>query len=522
MNSKASSTIQKPRRGRGIAWKTLLTLGIVLALAFIGSFKAGYHVDEMLTFGLSNYANDGSFTPDIKDGVVYTGQQLWQEYTMVSDSTRFDYANVVNNQIHDVHPPLYYFLVHTVFSLFPNTYSKWYAMAVNIALAVVVFWQMVWLFQFFIKRKKLSVLFALLFIFTTGFVNSMVFFRMYVLLTVWTNALVMLFCKYMPEDVSWKYYALLVLILTGGTMTQYYFLVFAFFACVVYAIRVTLDKNWKKLGLSCLSVALSVGISTLLFPAMWQHIFNGYRGTEAFENLSSDGFLESLEAYLDILNLQVFGNLFVVLFLIAVVLCFVGRKNINRKNVKQESWKYLQLVIPAVCYIVIIAQISPYKTDRYVMNIMGILYLLVFGLLIHLVSCCSRQAMAGILAAAFLVLIGSYQRGVPYLYVSEKDNVMTIENIDNDVTCLYLSAGNGKILPNYTEIENLDKIVFLSNDNLELLDDDAYKSYDKLLLYVTSTLEANQLINQILEQNPEMSSSTELFTQGYATAYYLE
>ncbi|MCD7818299.1 MAG: hypothetical protein LUH07_04520, partial [Lachnospiraceae bacterium] len=514
--------IQQWHRGKNIVWKVVLSLLIVIAFMIIGSYKNGYHVDEMYTLGLSNHQYNGSIGPEINDGVVYTGQQLWQEYTMVSEDNRFDYGNVVENQTHDVHPPLYYAVVHTVFSFFPDTYSIYFPLIVNIVFAIIVFWQMVWLFLFFTKKQRLSVLFSLLFIFTMGFVNSVVFFRMYVLLAVWTNALIMLFCKYRPTDRGWKYYALLVLIITGGTMTQYYFTIFAFFACAVYAIRLAVEKNWKKIVLSCASVALSVGISTLIFPTMWKHIFSGYRGQEAFTNLSTNGLWASLWSYLDIINLRVFGDLFICLFFLGVALFITGSKNIKQESLKETAFDYLQLAIPAVCYILMIADIAPYKADRYVMNVMGILFLLVFATLIKMAYCYSKQATAGIVAIALIVIFCSYKEGIPYLYTSESENVATIENLDDDVPCLYLYDSTWKILPNYLEMANLNEIVFIKNSNLEILGDDAYENYGKVLVYIISTIDSDQVINQLLDQNSELSSSTKLFSSGYATAYYLE
>ena len=484
----------------------------------IGSFKSGYHVDEMHTMGLSNSQQN----LDIKDGVIYSGEQLWQEFTMVDENNRFDYEKVFENQINDVHPPLYYILIHTVFSLFPNTYSLYYLLIVNIVLGIIVFWQMVWMFKYFTKKEWISVLFSLFFIFTMGFVNSVVFFRMYVLLTVWTNALIMLFCKYKPSDKGWKYYALLIFILVGGMMTQYYFIIFAAFACVIYAIRVALEKNWKKLILSVISVAASAGISTLIFPAMWKHIFSGYRGKEAFENLSADGFLESLWKYIDYIGLQTFGELFIFLLFLGITLFIVASKKFTKGNIKETIYNYVQLAVPVICYVLIVAQISPYKADRYVMNIMGILYLLVFAILIQLAQSYSKYAVAGIVSAAILVLFGSYRNGVPYLYKSESENVAVIESLDEDVSCIYTYSSLFQILPSCLELESLNEIVFVKTDNLELLNENTYQDYDKLVIYISSSADADEIINQMLEQNEELSTSTELFTSGYATAYYLE
>lgn len=51
---------------------------------------------------------------------------------MVEEYDRFNYSAVYHHQRYDVHPPLYYFAVHTISSLFPGTYSNMYALSVNL------------------------------------------------------------------------------------------------------------------------------------------------------------------------------------------------------------------------------------------------------------------------------------------------------------------------------------------------------------------------------------------------------
>ena len=87
--------------------KVILTVLILFVLLVIGGNKSGFHVDEMYTFGLSNHQFDGKVRPTIIPNKIYTGEQLWQEYTTVSPEHTFDYKNVFRNQAEDVHPPLY-------------------------------------------------------------------------------------------------------------------------------------------------------------------------------------------------------------------------------------------------------------------------------------------------------------------------------------------------------------------------------------------------------------------------------
>ena len=60
------------------------------------------------------------------------GTSVYDDYMKVQNGQRFDYVNVWRNQTNDVHPPLYYALIHTICSVFPNKFSKWFAAGINV------------------------------------------------------------------------------------------------------------------------------------------------------------------------------------------------------------------------------------------------------------------------------------------------------------------------------------------------------------------------------------------------------
>lgn len=230
-------------------WKIIITVVLMIVLFSIGKNKCGFHTDEILTFHLANCQYNqslGVVTPEIIDGKKYAGEKLWTDYMAVQPGHKFDYKNVWANQAADVHPPLYYCLIHTIASFFPNRCEPWMGLSLNVLLAMIVFWQMRWLFGNLLKNKRLATIFSLLFLFSVGFVNSISFFRMYVLLMVWTNALVILLMNTEPSSNDKTYYLKLYLIVLAGMMTQYYFSIFTCFICIVYAVYVIQNRNYKK------------------------------------------------------------------------------------------------------------------------------------------------------------------------------------------------------------------------------------------------------------------------------------
>ena len=118
-------------------WALVLVFVIVTGVCFLfAGRKSGMFIDEIYAYGLSN-SHYAPFLTDIKDGEMvgktFTRQELF-DYVAVTDGERFDAGSVYYNQVHDVHPPLHYWLLNAVCSLFPDTFTKWTGLALNYVL----------------------------------------------------------------------------------------------------------------------------------------------------------------------------------------------------------------------------------------------------------------------------------------------------------------------------------------------------------------------------------------------------
>ena len=176
----------------------------IIAMCFVMLFfvnqKQGFHCDEIFSYGSSNSAYENVFwsyrdkTPMHKfmeakifqDGNIFDWigrikyyfvdhvdekdefiaekmaeeKMIWRtreeaiDYLEAKDN-RFNYASVYYNQIQDVHPPLFYFLVHTVSSIFNNTFSKYIIFFINLPFFIgtcILIWKILNLI-----RKKINI-----------------------------------------------------------------------------------------------------------------------------------------------------------------------------------------------------------------------------------------------------------------------------------------------------------------------------------------------------------------------------
>ena len=128
----------------------MILAGIILIQLLYSTFmfvykKNGTHSDEIWSYGLANsyykpfvYLPDGIYQDEYRggyEGSDITGKwidgKVMNDYVTVQKGERFTYGSVYHNQVLDHHPPLYYSILHTICSFFPDRFSFWYAYAIN-------------------------------------------------------------------------------------------------------------------------------------------------------------------------------------------------------------------------------------------------------------------------------------------------------------------------------------------------------------------------------------------------------
>ena len=76
---------------------------------------------------------------NLPDGGWMTHDDYYDEF-IVMPGEGFRYGLVKQIQSWDVHPPVYYWVLHTVSSLFQGTFSKWTGLGINLAFHGLSLW----------------------------------------------------------------------------------------------------------------------------------------------------------------------------------------------------------------------------------------------------------------------------------------------------------------------------------------------------------------------------------------------
>lgn len=271
---------KNPRKHKALA-NTLLIVMIIVQLGvfvyYMAFEKVGYHMDELWSYGLSNaqyqphlYTRDGIDAWDEYN--KWQNEGFFEEYLTVAQGERFDYASVYYNQKYDVHPPLYYYILHTICSFFPNSFSPWYAFAINAAAFVAAQIFLYLCVKLISKSDFLALCVCALWGFSTGAITCHIYLRMYALLIALTLAYTYFNLKMLYQGFSAKRLAVLCVITYLGSLVQYFFIVYAGVMAVCVCVYYLSKKKYKQLFAYGGFLLLSVGLAVLSFVPMISHM----------------------------------------------------------------------------------------------------------------------------------------------------------------------------------------------------------------------------------------------------------
>ncbi len=413
----------------------LVQLGIFW---YYGNKKTFLMCDELFTYTSSNNAEIQAFDMPLNQ---WLDKEWYLSQTTATQEHTFEYAIPYRNQVADVHPPLYYMLIHTLSSFLPGRVSIAAGVGLNIIFmlgcTILIYFVTTEIF----KNTGTGLLTAALFGVTFGACNIILFVRMYAMAAFLLLAHVYV-CLHLlgRKKFTWKAYMFYGVTLILGVLTHYYFILLAFFLAVWYFVKLWLEKRYKEDCIFHVEIEVCALAALAVFPSMWKHIFNDYRGEGARKSLLQlSGFKGALKNMFSYVNEQLFGGFLIgLLFLAAVLLAVYVWKR------KRFPWKELDSLFPVLFmtggYFVLVTKIAPYITDRYLMPIYPFVYLIVMGGICWLLGKFVKQRAAwAICGAAFLGMsVGTFAREVPeYAFVDFRPH-LELAGEYSDNYCVYI------------------------------------------------------------------------------------
>ncbi len=514
---------EKPKNK--LLFKILLGVVLLVQLAVMfywGTQKQGYHIDEMHTYELSTYEYV-SFYSNLDNYIQWYDGSYFLGSISADGDELFNFSRVNQNQMMDVHPPLYYYIINIAMSLFEGVHSKWIGIVPNMVIAMITTVVMYLLALRLMKKRSIALLVAAFFALNIGTMSTVIFIRMYAMLTMWVVALLYYhlkaFDEFIAEKISIKTFVARFVVTWCGILTHYYFLSICFFFCGALCVYLLCKKAYKALFQYAAVELAALLAAFLYFPTAISHVFLTGRGAQAFENLvGAENYFSSMRAVFTMVGKSVFGGftteLIVLLGGLGVLLAgkaFVAytakRKVAAQENSdevlaepaqQQQAMSVHKRVLVAVGvlslvvigYIAIVARVAPYCADRYYMCVYPLILLCVLAGLVVLLSCLVRNqtvVLAVTAAVCIVVTALTYQtQEVAYLCRSEVPRAEALaEYLDTPVVVINGGYGNSLLsyLPEIAQYDEVFVCHFSDFDYLTLANADG-KLDDGFVFYI--------------------------------------
>ncbi len=377
-------------------YKFILIVLINLCLAtFYFYQKNDFHGDEIFSFAHANSQHGPYLAPGIDSFLEDTHHQLFghsfssdffTSYITVSPEHRFDYENVVQNLALGVHPPFYYFILHTVSSFFPETFSKWQGYPINALSLVLLLYFLYKIAEELFQDKRLCYLSLIFFGFSLANLNMAVFIRSYMLQAMLTTWLIYEHVVLLKNNrLNFSEALKIFLLAFFSFLTHYYLLPVIFFisagTCFIFLKR----KQFRLIFIYAgLMLTCAAAFFLLYYPAA-DVLMHSYRGDEAADKDLDYYLLFSENSMMRIANLVLtsilpFNKIFcpaAVLVIFVLSVTFVKISPLRQTNPGSIFPVLLLYTLP---YLVLIAFASPDMADfddRYFMPVIPVLCLII-------------------------------------------------------------------------------------------------------------------------------------------------
>lgn len=516
----------------------LLLIVILLSQAaltvYFGTQKSGYHIDEIFSLLLSNHDCSVWMSAPYEDNNWIFSDAFFDALTTPNAEDRFQYAQVYASNANDVHPPMYYFLLHTVFSILPNALQgigiKWAGIAINLLFAMGNTLLVAALTYKLSQQKAYPALIAAAFYaLNPATMSQTLLIRMYMMLTFFV-LLVMLLHIYMLDVTPPLRFGLFLFYTTlacfMGFLTQYYFILFIAFLSAFYFVVLLVQKRGKHAATYAVTLIGTLVATYLFYPAWFAHIFLDYRGTEIQNNFATENLFTRLHYCFNNLNSTLLNNsalllvfLFIALIIGAVVLRLRAKKRLwTQRPIQSISLPLYMLLFATFGYFIILSKITLLageSTSRYFYPIYPfilILIILALDALLKAFPITIWLRCAVLCVAIFCINAGGYTKGQPFYRYTEQAQLLEFAQAEHFTPVIVAHYDTGYFNSLLNQFMQYEKLYFYPALHPEKITDDRLLSYDRVLLYSEIPhpdfgCDTQQVIDTILEECPLLDNA---------------
>lgn len=523
-------------------WAVLMAVSV-----YFCTQKTGFHEDEYYTY-YSTARTNGFY---VSDGQWMDREVYGKEFVVLPDQ-RFQYGFVKLVQSWDVHPPMYYWIFHTVASLVPNVFSKWIGLSVNLffhGINIVLLWYLAYLAGG--RDRRLALLVTLFAGLGPAVVSGVVFIRMYEMLTTFVLLCAVLHVRAAAEGGMSRRSRILravamMAVTYVGFLTHYYYFIFLFYMGAAFVVwQLWRDRHIRNCVWYALIQGTALALAVLTYPSCLGQMFRGQRGAQATENFFDiSNTIERIRFFWDLLDRYVFGQLFwgvlAVILLLAAAGLVTKKQDINRQDIKEQAGYFILLFAGTGYFLTVskTALLLGETSNRYQLPVYGIAVLLVFGavralwrraLQAHKVADRAWAGRAAVLAVLLFLAAGlsrAWREGVLFLYPEDRGQTACARECaadDTPVIYFYRTGEEWCVWAVANELLAYPQFYVAAVDGEGMIDEERIRNADSLVVYIATGADEEKHLQRVSDSAPALSDSQweRVYEQQYCTVYHL-
>ncbi|MBR3635444.1 MAG: hypothetical protein IKN47_04540 [Lachnospiraceae bacterium] len=542
----------KNNLGYRLALWLIIVISMIIAVLFC-FMKQGFHYDENYSY----YSTNVTYGLWPTDHEWKSTEEIKSEY-MVLDGESLSLGRVKIYQGYDVHPPLYYYVLRIVCFFSKGVFSKWQGLAINLIFYFICLLLLYRITDIVSGHDIYVNLFTMaLFGLSPGYLSTVTFIRMYVMLTMFCFILLLIALRCVRDD-TWNFkraYIPTVIVTCLGFLTHYYFMVFAFFVaayvCIYLVIR---SKTRKAAFIYGGSVCLGMAMAVLYYPVCLSHIFSGYRGTEstqAFMDMSNT--VDRFEFFVGMLNDYTFSGMFYILILVGLLLYMfysyrrkvrwagrmTGEAGVSEDEKKpveiREDPKHQKAVLGLMITVTIgfflivcktaMTPSNPAEALRYECPDYGLIIMLIVLGIVRVFEKVMNKKMIAV--AVLVISVGCQVYGlcddrVFFIYEGAQDFVaFAREHKDADIVYIYNPNNDWMIWNDGPELMEYKDIYFVPYDTSTAIDDERLLNSSDIYVYACRSDETDAIIQSIVDENEKLQGYEKISERTFVDVYRL-
>lgn len=384
---------------KALKYLVIIILILIGIRVYFGYQKEDFFMDETFSYTLMNMKEGAGMiqTAPEFNNVWISGNKI-KEMLVVSKDEVLRYDTVYYNQTQDVHPPLYYFLLHTASALSFGNFTKWTGIILNIIIFVGICAVLYIIGKKIFKSTIWAFVLVAIYGVSTGAIFSTLFIRMYELLILFVllylNKIIDILKMNVIENknISKKDIIQLVTIFVLGMLTHYHFIIIS----VLISLVLFIIMLFKKVKISRICTYVGINILGLLiysaiYPSFYTHMFGTQRGTESTGNLLNlADYADRIKRGINVFDVNIFGEvgkIIIPIFILFITLAVIkkilenGLKKVEERDGKKEETecidKYILgiVIISTIIYFMLVGKIVPFMSIRYFLIIVPLIHI---------------------------------------------------------------------------------------------------------------------------------------------------